>query len=105
MGSNYIFSLTPTFTQGLILGQLSILALLVLVLKYLFLDSNTIPETFREDQHSLSFEKSHAVPKRMPMLPLAIAPDTGDPTGWFNLILQQVSLTFHPPNIKRLNRF
>ncbi|KAI6132697.1 maintenance of mitochondrial morphology protein 1 [Pisolithus croceorrhizus] len=36
MGSNYIFSLTPTFTQGLILGQLSILALLALVLKYLF---------------------------------------------------------------------
>ncbi|KAI6133194.1 hypothetical protein EDD16DRAFT_9768 [Pisolithus croceorrhizus] len=36
MGSNYIFSLTPTFTQGLILGQLSILVLLALVLKYLF---------------------------------------------------------------------
>ncbi|KAI6007465.1 maintenance of mitochondrial morphology protein 1, partial [Pisolithus albus] len=36
MGSNYVFSLTPTFTQGLILGQLSILVLLALVLKYLF---------------------------------------------------------------------
>ncbi|KAG8897852.1 ERMES complex subunit mmm1 [Tulasnella sp. 403] len=33
-----IFSLTPTFTQGLLLGQLSVLLLLFLVLKYLFLE-------------------------------------------------------------------
>lgn len=38
MGNAYIFSLQPTFTQGLILGQFSILFLLVLVLKYLFFD-------------------------------------------------------------------
>lgn len=43
MGANYIFSLTPTFTQGLILGQLSILLLLSLILKYLFLDSGPSP--------------------------------------------------------------
>jgi len=46
MGSNYIFSLTPTFTQGLVLGQLSILVLLALVLKYLFFISpESEPET------------------------------------------------------------
>ncbi|THH16570.1 hypothetical protein EW146_g4091 [Bondarzewia mesenterica] len=39
MPNNYVFSLQPTFTQGLILGQLSILILLSLILKYLFLDS------------------------------------------------------------------
>jgi maintenance of mitochondrial morphology protein 1 len=39
MAKNYVFSLEPTFTQGLILGQLSILLLLGLVLKYIFLDS------------------------------------------------------------------
>jgi maintenance of morphology protein 1 len=39
MGSGYIFSLQPTFTQGFILGQLSILALLAVVIKYLFLDT------------------------------------------------------------------
>ncbi|KAG2129922.1 maintenance of mitochondrial morphology protein 1 [Suillus clintonianus] len=45
MGNNYIFSLTPTFTQGLVLGQLSILVLLALVLKYLFFVS---PESEKE---------------------------------------------------------
>ena len=43
MGANYIFSLTPTFTQGLIIGQLSILLLLAVILKYLFLDSGPTP--------------------------------------------------------------
>lgn len=38
MANAYIFTLQPTFTQGLILGQFSILILLVFVLKYLFLD-------------------------------------------------------------------
>ncbi|KAI0093319.1 maintenance of mitochondrial morphology protein 1 [Irpex rosettiformis] len=39
MANAYIFTLQPTFTQGLIIGQFSILFLLVVVLKYLFLDS------------------------------------------------------------------
>ncbi|EPT04231.1 hypothetical protein FOMPIDRAFT_1021931 [Fomitopsis schrenkii] len=39
MGNAYVFSLQPTFTQGLILGQFSILFLLVLILKYLFFDT------------------------------------------------------------------
>ena len=34
------FSLTPTFTQGLVLGQLSILLLLAFILRYLFFDTN-----------------------------------------------------------------
>lgn len=38
MGNAYILSLQPTFTQGLILGQFSILFLVVLILKYLFFD-------------------------------------------------------------------
>ena len=41
MGSAYIFALQPTFTQGLILGQVSILCLLVVILKYLFFDPVT----------------------------------------------------------------
>jgi len=39
MGNAYIFTVQPTFTQGLILGQCSILLLLAVILKYLFLDS------------------------------------------------------------------
>jgi len=38
---NYIFTLTPTFTQGLILGQVSILLLVYFILKYLFFDSKS----------------------------------------------------------------
>ncbi|CAE6521656.1 unnamed protein product [Rhizoctonia solani] len=34
-----LFSMTPTFTQGLVVGQLSILLLLVVIVKHLFLDS------------------------------------------------------------------
>ncbi|OCH96509.1 maintenance of mitochondrial morphology protein 1 [Obba rivulosa] len=41
MGDTYIFTLQPTFTQGLVLGQFSILFLLVLILKYLFFDSGS----------------------------------------------------------------
>ncbi|KZS92943.1 hypothetical protein SISNIDRAFT_454891 [Sistotremastrum niveocremeum HHB9708] len=37
--ANHIFTLQPTFTQGLILGQLSVILLLAVVLKYLFLNS------------------------------------------------------------------
>ncbi|PFH54623.1 hypothetical protein AMATHDRAFT_134195 [Amanita thiersii Skay4041] len=55
MGANYIFSLQPTFTQGLIIGQLSILVLLGLILKYLFLDSSQDPfETSSYHPHSNS---------------------------------------------------
>jgi maintenance of morphology protein 1 len=43
MGSGYVLSLHPTFTQGLILGQLSVLVLLALILRYLFLDSTVSP--------------------------------------------------------------
>ena len=43
MAENYLFTFHPTFTQGLVLGQLSILVLLVFVLKYLFLDTSQSP--------------------------------------------------------------
>jgi len=35
-----LFSLTPTFTQGLVLGKLSILLLLAFILRYLFFETN-----------------------------------------------------------------
>ncbi|KDQ08454.1 hypothetical protein BOTBODRAFT_165878 [Botryobasidium botryosum FD-172 SS1] len=36
-----LFSLTPTFTQGLVLGQFSILTLLYFIVRYLFLDTTS----------------------------------------------------------------
>ena len=49
---NYIFTFTPTFTQGLIIGQVSILLLVYFILKYLFFDpksSQLLGESSEED--------------------------------------------------------
>src|SRR6266851_248908 len=54
MGSSYIFSLQPTFTQGFILGQLSILAFFAVVLKYLFLDTEPSPKVAERDPPTVS---------------------------------------------------
>ncbi|KAJ7783439.1 maintenance of mitochondrial morphology protein 1 [Mycena maculata] len=89
MGNNYVFSLQPTFTQGLILGQLSILVLLVLILKYLFLDSTEYPfETssyhprvdhdLLRKQNISSYSKAEATE------------DKAESAEWFNMLMHQV---------------
>ncbi|TFY72893.1 hypothetical protein EVG20_g118 [Dentipellis fragilis] len=91
MGNNYVFSLQPTFTQGLILGQLSILVLLILVLKYLFLDSSSRhthagsayqPRTSRDvsalSQKLLSEQEKYG------------EEGASESTEWFNVVLNQV---------------
>jgi maintenance of mitochondrial morphology protein 1 len=94
MGSNYVFSLQPTFTQGLILGQVSILFLLALILKYLFIDSSESPvETSSyhprlDNESSLRGHHKLSPPSR----------DTTEEKGaesaeWFNMLLQQVSFS------------
>lgn len=94
MGNNYIFTLQPTFTQGLVFGQVSILCLLAVILKYLFIESSESPiesSTYhpRLDNESL---RSHLLPTH----------DTDDDeleeekekeaesAEWFNMLLQQV---------------
>lgn len=87
MGSNYIFSLQPTFTQGLILGQVSILFLLALILKYLFIDSSESSvetSSYHPRLDSDSSLRNHGHPSHEP-----------DGKGvesaeWFNMLLQQV---------------
>jgi maintenance of morphology protein 1 len=85
MGSNYIFSLQPTFTQGLVLGQLSILALFAVVIKFLFLDT----------------EPSSKVAERDPLVSQPIRPSIrvdendhvhteSESTEWLNALLCQV---------------
>ncbi|CCM00929.1 uncharacterized protein FIBRA_02976 [Fibroporia radiculosa] len=96
MGTAYFFTLQPTFTQGLILGQFSVLFLLIVVLKYLFLDGvsdrsyktpsyQPKPEPDEEDAVPLLAEK------------LGVRPGKDDQSGggiesadWLNGILQQV---------------
>lgn len=91
MSGNYVFSLQPTFTQGLIIGQLSILVLLGLILKYLFLDSTQEPFD-RSSYHprvdsdlSLQSQKFHA-----PSVKSEVQDDTTESTEWLNVLLRQV---------------
>ncbi|KAJ7071299.1 maintenance of mitochondrial morphology protein 1 [Mycena amicta] len=89
---NYIFSLQPTFTQGLVLGQLSILVLLYLVLKYLFLDSTKYPfETSsyhpRADTDGLLRRQnvsSHSAPENIS------GDEKAESLEWFSMLLHQV---------------
>lgn len=96
MGSNYIFSLTPTFTQGLVLGQLSILLLLALILKYLFLESGPASIAQRTVYSTTTFEKERI----SELKPIVSGDDANrrngfdhdEPTAWFNLLLQKVCI-------------
>jgi maintenance of morphology protein 1 len=89
MGSGYIFSLQPTFTQGFILGQFSILALLAVVLKYLFLDAEpaqNVPERVPVSQPArpstrLDEKSTHVEPES---------------TEWLNALLHQVCRYYRP---------
>lgn len=91
MGGNYIFSLQPTFTQGLIIGQLSIIVLFGFVLKYLFLDSTQEPFE-RSSYHprvdsdlTLQSQKFHS-----PSVKSEVQDDTTESTEWLNVLLRQV---------------
>lgn len=85
MANGYIFSLQPTFTQGLIIGQFSILFLLAVILKFLFLDSaeNTshsrTSEAPRQQKKASSYDRKHDGIDGPP-----------ESTEWFNLVLRQV---------------
>ncbi|KAJ6519517.1 maintenance of mitochondrial morphology protein 1 [Mycena sanguinolenta] len=90
MGNNYVFSLQPTFTQGFILGQLSILALLVLILKYLFLDSTEQP--FESSPYHLRVDSERLLRKQN-LLSQAAAEnidDKAESAQWFNMLFQQI---------------
>lgn len=93
MGNNYIFSLTPTFTQGLVLGQLSILILLALVLKYLFF----VPPN--DESETPTFEPltnpDHPLRNRTTKPELVEISEKGpESANWFNLLARQVGRQF-----------
>lgn len=97
MGSNYIFSLTPTFTQGLVLGQLSILLLLSLVLKYLFLESALSPQHNRTP-YSASFSRREHALQKSEFTTVGAGPKNSaskaESADWFNLLLKQVCIAY-----------
>lgn len=88
MGNNYIFSLTPTFTQGLLLGQLSILLVLALVLKYLFF----LPQTDESETPNFHpFTRPDISSRtRSPPPEADTSPNDAESANWFNSLARQV---------------
>ncbi|KAL0950984.1 hypothetical protein HGRIS_007731 [Hohenbuehelia grisea] len=90
MAGNLILSLQPTFTQGLILGQLSIIFVMVLILKYLFLDSTQNPfETSSYHPHA----EGKSVPRKQETRSFKRESDVGDEESaeWLNMLVQQIA--------------
>lgn len=85
---NYVFSLTPTFTQGLLLGQLSIILILVLVLKYLFL----LPQS---DESEPPIFRPFPKPDNSSRTRLSPPEDWPESANWFNSIARQVRQSYH----------
>lgn len=95
MGNNYIFSLTPTFTQGLVLGQASILLLLWLILKYLFLESEPTSLDPGHPSYTTSNLEKERVAARSQFRDGGVGigrdEEVSESAEWFNVVLQQVS--------------
>lgn len=104
-----LFSLTPTFTQGLVLGQLSILLLLAFILRYLFFDAHPLSTDddrsdadVDTDTHSgAGTEDLKDRPLPIPIRPLQSTKDSftedfqfdvarQESLEWFNLLLDGV---------------
>jgi len=88
--------MTPTFTQGLIIGQLSILLLLAVILKYLFLDSGPAPPYDAGLSQKLpvsSHEKDRSTSRTEFVFgddEFRGGLDETESAQWFNLIVHQV---------------
>ncbi|KAJ3516782.1 hypothetical protein NLJ89_g900 [Agrocybe chaxingu] len=81
----------PTFTQGLVLGQLSILFLLGAILKYLFFDSSDHPyeaTPYHQRVDSDAFLRQRNSQPRKPLPDEQ--PEGSESTEWFNTLLAQV---------------
>ncbi|KAI0724451.1 maintenance of mitochondrial morphology protein 1 [Cerioporus squamosus] len=93
MASAYVFTLQPTFTQGLILGQASILFLLFLVLKYLFFDTDP-GRPYRKASYPPKVEsgsrEEDLTAARVDFSNLDTRRDGEESSEWLNVFLQQV---------------
>jgi len=97
---NYIFTLTPTFTQGLVLGQLSILLLVYFILKYLFFDSKSVQTLEESSEDTPLFRPSFSAEKFIATTFLQTKvkkqeeerdEDSVESAEWLNVLLKQVS--------------
>ncbi|TEB39223.1 maintenance of mitochondrial morphology protein 1 [Coprinellus micaceus] len=88
MSSNYVFSLQPTFTQGLILGQLSVIFLLGAILRYLFFDSSKNP--FETTTYHPQFDKNSILRKQNVETLSGAELEVPESLEWFNVLLRQI---------------
>ena len=97
MPATSLLSLQPTFLQGFVVGQISILLLLALILKYLFFESAppgspTVlaplpsPRSQQRDAQSAPLDASETSAKAS-VNPLAAGIESVE---WFNLIIREV---------------
>lgn len=98
MATAYVFTLQPTFTQGLILGQASILLLLFLVLKYLFFDSDP-DRPYRKASYQPKVEVDDVredisdARVNLGKLESELGDGEAESSEWLNLLLKQVCTT------------
>ncbi|KAF8807557.1 maintenance of mitochondrial morphology protein 1 [Phlegmacium glaucopus] len=81
----------PTFTQGLVIGQLSILILLGMILKYLFLESSQYPletASYHQQVDNDAFLRKRDL--KAPNINLDQDSNPFESTKWFNTLLSQV---------------
>lgn len=90
--ANYLFTFHPTFTQGLVIGQLSILLLLYLTLKYLFLDSTEYPVDSSSYHPVIDNDRAwkRQETSKLRLDPSDFSKQGPESTEWFNAILEQV---------------
>jgi len=93
MSSNFPLLFQPTFTQGLVIGQLSILILLGMILKYLFLESSQYPletASYHQQVDNDAFLRKREL--KAPNITLDQDSDAFESTKWFNTLLSQVRI-------------
>ncbi|KZW02622.1 hypothetical protein EXIGLDRAFT_829150 [Exidia glandulosa HHB12029] len=90
-----VLSLQPTFTQGLILGQVSVLCLLLVVLRYLFLDTDPALPYLRsplvDENESARHLKLPTASHDADIVGGARDPESAE---WLNLILYQITQAY-----------
>lgn len=92
MGSNYLFSIQPTFTQGLVLGQLSIFFLLALILKYLFIDTSLPHATENKAAYhpGIDTEANRSLHQQRTQAERRDGEKGAESAEWLNMLMQQV---------------
>jgi hypothetical protein len=88
----FLLFFQPTFAQGLVIGQLSVLILLGMILKYLFLESSQYPietASYHQVDNDAFLRKRDL---EAPNINLNQDSDAFESTKWFNALLSQVRI-------------